>query len=97
MGATGGGAGAGRAGPATRTDPPAASEAPHRATQGHEGKGAHTMTYGRLIEYEGQMAETFRREVTYPAAARRRSSAARRAIPAPARPLAPLHRPAPSG
>jgi hypothetical protein len=27
--------------------------------------------YGPFIEYEGQMAERFRREVTYPAAARR--------------------------
>jgi hypothetical protein len=66
-------------------------------------KGARTMTYGRLIEYEGQMAEAFRREVTQPAAARRASFARaaalmhRTAIPTTAHRLARLRRLATSG
>lgn len=43
------------------------------------------MTYGRLIEYEGQMAEMLRRELTYPAAARLAAQA--RPTVAPAVPL----------
>jgi hypothetical protein len=31
------------------------------------------MTYGRLLEYEAQMAESFRREIVHPATARRAS------------------------